>query len=77
MEPVETEESNTDKSIQLITEIKHPTDRRDHTTMTLKINEQERTYHENRITGYNITTGKRLDKKQENITDNKKLSGCQ
>ena len=35
-EPQETEENDTDKSINLITEIKHLTDRRNHITMTIK-----------------------------------------
>ena len=36
VEPEENEKSNTDKSIILLTEIKHVTDQKNHITMTIK-----------------------------------------
>ena len=53
-EPEETEESDADKSIDVITEIKHVTDRNNHLIMTTKKTEQKKAYRGYKITGYKL-----------------------
>ena len=73
MEPEETEETHTDNSKNIITGTKHATNRRYYISMTIKIT--ERIHRQHRITCHKNTTGRRIIKRQENITDNRKKQG--
>ena len=59
---VETEESDAGRSINIITEIKHPTDRRKDITMTIRNDGTERFYRQHRIAGHKNTTGQKIVK---------------